>query len=116
MWLKERFYYPLSTRLDLEVLKYVYITLFIYIYILNRFLSMLRVTLVGSLFANVVIGKGIITAAEGFKGTWKFLIQSPVVNFDIENCVESKNIFNGVMYLSENENESENVFNILVKK
>ena len=65
---------------------------------------------------KLAIGKGIITAAEGFKGTWKFIIQSPVINFDIENCVESKNIFNGVMYLSENENESENVFNILVKK
>ena len=77
---------------------------------------MLRVTLVGSLFSNVVIGKGIITAAERFKGTWKIITQSPVINFDIENCVESKNIYNGVMYLSENKNQSENVFNILVKK
>ena len=56
-------------RLNLEVLKYIYITLFIYVYILNTFLSMVIVTSVESSFANLVIGKGIITAAEGFKGT-----------------------------------------------
>ena len=76
MWLNERFSLSFEyqkTRLDLELLKYVYSTLFIYIYISNRFLSMLIITLVESLFANVMIGKGIITAAKGFKGTDKKL-------------------------------------------